>query len=105
MKNLLRVLIFIIIAVAVFFASDFLINQNEKYNSNYVTNLEDTIQTENSGDEILENLTESGEVIISGEEESFSGETLESGEILEMPEEVIAESGDEVVESGELVNN
>ena len=105
MKNLLRILMFIVIVVAVFFASSFLIDQNGKYDVEEPSNVEETLNTEVSGD--VETI-ESGDETFSGEVESFSGEIIESGEIsevIENPEEAVSESGDEVVESGDLVNN
>ena len=105
MKNLLRILMFIVIVVAVFFASSFLIDQNGKYDVEEPSNVEETLNTEVSGD--VETI-ESGDETFSGEVETFSGEIIESGEIsevIENPEEAVSESGDEVVESGDLVNN
>ena len=105
MKNLLRILMFIVIVVAVFFASSFLIDQNGKYDVEEPSNVEETLNTEVSGD--VEAI-ESGDETFSGEVETFSGEIIESGEIsevIENPEEAVSESGDEVVESGDLANN
>lgn len=105
MKNLLRILMFVVIAVAVFFAGSFLIDQNDKYDLEEPTKVEETLNTEVSGDN---EIIESGEEIFSGEVEAFSGEVMESGEIsevIEEPEEAISESGDEVIESGEIINN
>lgn len=105
MKNLLRILMFIVIVVAVFFASSFLIDQNGKYDVEEPSNVEETLNTEVSGD--VETI-ESGDETFSGEVETFSGEIIESGEIsevIENPEEAVSESGDEVVESGDLANN
>ena len=108
MKNLLRILMFVLIVGAVFFASDFLINQNENYKSIDEQKTEESVDANNSGEELLEDLLTSGDENFSGEAEAFSGEVIESGEvvkIVETPEEAMYESGDEVVESGELGNN
>ena len=105
MKNLLRILMFIVIVAAVFFASSFLIEQNGKYDLEEPSKVEETLNTEISGE--IETI-ESGDETFSGEVETFSGEVIESGEIsevIENTEEVISESGDEVVESGDLANN
>lgn len=108
MKNVLRILMLVLIVGAVFFASDFLMNQNENYDSNNEQKIEETVNQNLSGEDLLENLPISGDEDFSGELEAFSGEVVESGEfseVVETPEEAITESGDEVVESGEVVNN
>ena len=105
MKNLLRILMFIVIVAAVFFASSFLIEQNGKYDVEEPSNGEETLNTEISGD--VESI-ESGDETFSGEVEALSGEVIESGEfseVIENAEEAVSESGDEVVESGDLANN
>ena len=108
MKNVLRILMLVLIVGAVFFASDFLMKQNENYDSNNEQKIEETVNQNLSGEDLLENLPISDDEDFSGELEAFSGEVVESGEfseVVETPEEAITESGDEVVESGEVVNN
>ncbi len=94
MKNLLRILMFVLIIMAVFFAGDFLLNQNENYDVKEPTDIEDTIEPEISGDEISLESAESGEVLVSGDTE-VSGEILKNDDATE-----VIESGDNNV-SGE----
>ena len=109
MKNLLRILMFILIFAAVFFASTFLMDQNEKYNLDEQAKVEETQNTEISGDDLEAELLESGDEMFSGdvEMESVSGEKLESGDVSEVIEKTAESlvSGDEEITSGEVANN
>ena len=81
MRNILRVIMLIIIAVAIYYSVIFLVNSNNVYKP----------------EEVLE--PDSGEVIESGEIEEISGEEI-SGE--EISEEISGELSGEV--SGEVVS-
>ena len=79
MKNVLRILMLVLIVGAVFFASDFLMKQNENYDSNNEQKIEETANQNLSGEDLLENLPISDDEDFSGELEAFSGEVVESG--------------------------